>query len=83
MKVLMLKNKTGSNDGLKVTSFLNGKAYEVPNEMSEELASSFLFSHAAKEVADEKFNPVKATKVDKVEAKKEAPKKSKPKKDQK
>ncbi len=75
MKVLMLKNKVGSNDGLKVISFLEGNTYDVPSEMSEELASSFIFSHSAKEVKAEKFNPVEATKVEKVETKKEAPKK--------
>lgn len=80
MKILMLKTRVGSNNGIDLKTFLEGEYYDVPSEMSQELADSFMAIHHAKEANEKTFTPVEETKADKpvkeVKAKK-APKKTK------
>lgn len=61
MKIKMLRNKLGSNDGITTRMYIEGEEYEV----SEALAESFIGEGLAEVVGEKAEKPVENKAIDK------------------
>lgn len=53
MKITMLKDHFGSNDGVNIVRFIEGQTYQSPSQISEHVINGFLKAKVA-EIVDDK-----------------------------